>query len=481
MDFLLGIFDPSSYRTFTFGVPDKEQWPLFVFSKWALVILPLYSVRYFNTAANWFEYGGAGHTIPAFHRLRVFFEKFLAHTMFYIGMGIPIIGLDAILDVYRLIGFTLTNMVIHEVLPLYLSRERFKRIFPEWNQALGVNLVFDNVPLEFSIFLNQRGNIAVRESPHARITNFIKFTKMHKATNDVYLEVVLRRFFVPKDKSPRFFVRKNPACKPSPQNNDLGQSFLVDYGELADYATPIYINQYGWKRWLWRPQYWAKFFNEVGGRSYKSDPFEIIRKFFLVVFGTPLAFIAGNLLVHFQYGQTINLYPLFYFNFGLIFAFTMGGMYGASICSTLTEVFAWKLHQLGKKNQPIFDHVIATRNWKQSANVREYSPYLDPDLFGSALEKLTPAYRRFRFLFAGIVMGGLCSWGLTFYYGQAWGDLIFSKVQTPLINLTVQTGAQGNAPSLPAYPDYEFLTVSPNYHDGANQLYLSLQPQLEEK
>ncbi len=465
MDGLSDLFDLSNYLSVPFGVPGKEQWPLFVLSKWALVILPLYSVRYFNTAANWFEHGGAGQAIPGFWRIRYLLEKFLAHSMFYIGMGIPIIGIEAVLDTARLVGFAVTNMFIHEVLPLVFSKQRLQKLIPEWRRTLGINLVVDNIPLEMSVFINRLGRIVVHESPHAQVHNFIKKTRLLRDRSGTRLEVELRRFFVPEGKDPRFVVRYRPTV--SAYRDAPGHSLRFDLGDLADYAEPVYVNDQGRRRWLWRTQYWTKFFNEVGGRSYTSNPFEIIRKFFLVVLGTPLAFIAGNVLVHLHYGSTVNIQLLVYFSYGIIFAFTIGGMYGASICSTLIELGAWQYHRLRKHTETLLMHLAEAKWWKAAVRARDVSPDLDPGLFGSVLEGENASYRRFRFMFGGIVMGGICSWGLTYSYGASWDAFIQRNIQAALPGSRVEIADD----SATITPVQTYVRASPDYLDRGNQLY----------
>ncbi len=460
-----GLFDLSNYLSVPFGVPGQEQWPLFVLSKWALVILPFYSVRYFNTVAGWLEHGGAGHAVPGFQRIRHFCEKFLAHAMFYIGMGIPIIGIEAVLDTTRLIGFTVTNMVIHEVLPQVFSKQRFSRLAPEWRRTLGVNLVVDNIPLEMSVFVNRLGHIVVHESPHARVHNFIKKTRFFNNGDGVCLEVVLRRFFVPKGSDPTFLVRHDPSTGPNSDNPGLGLRF--EFRDLSDYAEPVYVNDQGRRRWLWRTQYWTKFFNEVGGRSYATNPFEIIRKFFLVVLGTPLAFIAGNLLVHLHYGPTVNLQLLVHFSYGIIFAFTIGGMYGASISSTLIELGAWQYSLLRRIHRSLLTRLTNPVWWRETFDVRNFSPYLDPEPFGAVLEAHNPFYRRFRFVFGGIVMGGICSWGLTYTYGASWDAFIKRNIEAAYEGSTASVAANNASVA----PTRTFVRASPEYLDRGNQLY----------
>jgi len=467
----LSIFDPSNYLTVPFGVPNQEQWPLFVLSKWALVVLPIYSVRYFNTTADWLEHGGAQHAIPAFRPIRNLLEKLLAHAMFYIGMGIPIIGIDAVLDVPRLVGFTLTNMAIHEALPILLSKGRFKRLFPEWRRTLGVNLIVDNITLEMCVFADRSGAIVLLESPHARIRNFVKRTRLQKTSGGMCLEVVLRRFFVPKGKEPRFFIYMAGNQRPTGSSGMPGHCFRIDFADLADYAMPVYVNDHGRRRWLWRTQYWTKFFNEIGGRSYVSTPFEIIRKFFLVALGTPLAFISGNMLVHYCYGGTVNLHAALYFSYGIIFAFTIGGMYGASVCSTLIEIITWKLYLLRRRFKTLGDRIRAVRRAGATVRVRQFNPYLNPSLFGSVLERQSGVYRGFRFLFGGILMGGVCSWGLTYLYGQSWDDYVHRTARTAIIGRAA--ASDDNSWALPPtiHGGERYITAAPTARDGDNRLF----------
>ena len=478
MDALVNFDEFAKLFSVQFGVPTAEQWPLFVLSKWALVILPFYAIRYFNTAADWAAYRGPAHAIPGFWKTRQVLEKFIAHSMFYIGMGIPIIGIDAVLDVPRLVGFTLTNMLIHEVLPIVLSKERFRRFSPEWRRTLGVNLIIDNISLEFIVYRTWRGEIIVQESPHARLRNFIKRTRFYETAEGVVVEVLLRPFFVPEGKDARFFVHVDRSRKYATTREALGRYFRIDFGDLADYAMPVYINDHGRQHWLWRSQYWTKFFNEVGGRSYASTPFEIIRKFFLVVLGTPLSFSAGNILVHFQYGETINLHPLLYFNFGIIFAFTIGGMYGASIFSTLIELSFWAGHVIARKYKKITDFVLTPSRWRRSWNTRDFNPYYDPATFGALLENQSKTYGRFRFLVGGIVMGGVCSWGLTYFQGQSWDHAIQSTVQSTIIDTVSNRVPAERTPVPGIYREHDFITVSRDYHDRNNQLFLSLPHEL---
>ena len=84
----------------------------------------------------------------------------------------------------------------------------------------------------------------------------------------------------------QIFICPNPDFDEVPSGSNLGKYIRVDFGDLSDYAMPVYINRYGRQRWLWRTQYWTKFFNEIAGRSYLTNPFEITRKFFLMFINT---------------------------------------------------------------------------------------------------------------------------------------------------------------------------------------------------
>ena len=460
----LDVFDPSNYRSVPFGVPNKEQWPLFVLSKFALVILPLYAVRSFHTASDWLERGGISQAIPVYWRVRYLLEKVLAHAMFYIGMGIPIIGINAVLDLPRLIGFTVTNMLIHELGPIVLSKKFFSRLFPEWKRTLGVNLVVDNISLEISVFIDRLGRIMVSESPHAKVRNFIKQIRYIDTSRGTRLEVSLRRYFVPQGMAPRFVVWAEPGCGYRAFERDPGGSVGFDWGDLADYASLVYINDQGRQLSPWRNAYWTKFFNEVGGRSYVSNPFDVLRKFILVVVGTPLAFIAGNMLVHLQYGQTINLHTALFFSYGIILAFTIGGMYGASICSTLVELTVWSVNMI--RRGALFRFSLSPAKWGVMVSTRRCSPYLNPDTYGSLLEDRRPAYRRIRFLLGGILMGGVCSWGLTFHYGQSLDSFIDRNLRA---ERTI--GSDGPRLNNGVYRDYQYSRLAPAYFDKEHRLF----------
>jgi len=457
----------SRYFSAGYGVPTAHQWPVFVLSKLALVILPLFAVRLFNRYLDSMNPVLGTGPLPGVWRIRAFFEKFLAHAMFYVGMGIPIIGFNAVMDIHRLIGFTLTNMFIHEVLPKIFSENRFKRLIPEWRKTLGVNLIINAVTLEFSVFRDKHGRVRVEESPHSKFRNFIQKT-IHRDDGDgQVVEVVLRRFFVPKDRRNRFFVRQSPDFTGRLSCDTLGSCYRIDFADLADYAAPVYINDYGRRTWLWRPQYWTKFFNEIGGRSFMASPFQVIRKFFLVVFGTPLAFSAGNVLVHYYYGGTLNLHPLLYFNYGIIFAFTIGGMYGASVFSTLIELAAWQTHLVSRKYKKVAAYAVRPRSWPALKGVRSHNPYLNPDLFGAMLERHNKSYRRFRFLAGGILMGGICSWGFTHYYGQAFEHFIDTNVRSAMISAVAATGT--GTPGI--YLDETFTAAAKTFDDRDNRLF----------
>ena len=462
---LIEIF--SRYFSAGYGVPSAHQWPVFVLSKLALVILPFYSVHLFNSYLNSVNLNLTKGPVPGWQALRSFCEKFIAHAMFYVGMGIPIIGLNAVMDIHRLIGFTLTNMVIHEVLPKIFSEDRFKRLVPEWCKTLGVNLIINNVTLELSIFRDKQGKIRVEESPHSKFKNFIKRVVYHQDENGPYVEVVLSRFFVPRNRQKHFFVRQNPQFSGTLNDDTIGTYFRIDFVDLADFAAPVYVNEHGRRNWLWRPQYWAKFFNEVGGRSYTASPFEIIRKFFLVVLGTPLAFSAGNVLVHYHYGGMLNLHPLVHFNYGIIFAFTIGGMYGASIFSTLIELSAWWTHLAMRKYKKILAQLSRPGAWSVFQTVQNRSPYLNPDLFGNMLERQNKIYRRFRFLVGGILMGGICSWGLTYNYGQVLEQFIDNRVRSAMVSALANPDF--NHPG--TYIDENFVAIAKTYDDRNNRLF----------
>lgn len=489
MEDLLNTLGLSGFFHVDFGVPTRDQWPLFILSKWALVILPLYSVRYFGAASRWMQYEGPGGRIPGFRQACAFLEKFIAHAMFYVGMGIPIIGLDAVFDLPRLLGFTFTNMFIHEVLPIYLSKDRFRRLWPEWRRTLGVNMAIDTLTLEMSVFLNWRGDPVLRESPHSRVRNFVKSTRLLRIEKDGHkvtrLQVTLRRFFVPHGRSARFYIDVDPRAAPPPGAVGLGRYLRFDFEDLSDYAMPVYINDHGRQRWLWRPQYWTKFFNEVAGRSYETTPFEIIRKFFLVVCGTPVAFSAGNMLIHLQHGLTINLHPLLYFNYGIIFAFTIGGMYGASVFSTLIEVVACAGRHGVHKCNAAYNYLFHRRAWQRTSRSAMVNPHYRFDAFGALLERESPVYRQFRFLFGGIVMGGICAWGLTYLYGQSWDAFVYSNVQASLIDLlrdgtalAAESDAHGGEGQVRSgqvsgiHRGDAYRAVPREPHDGFNQMFL---------
>ncbi len=470
MDDIIRMLGLSSLFRVNFGVPGNDHWPLFVLSKWALIILPLYAVRYFGASAHWLENHGIGKLIPGFGNLRIVLEKFIAHTMFYIGMGIPIIGLNAVLDLPRLLGFTLTSMLIHEVFPRYLSQDRFQSLWSEWRRTLGLNLVVDDVVLEMTVFADRKGNPIVCESPHSRIHGFIQATELFRTENGPSLKVSLRRFFVPKGKDRTFFVHgRGDAARPS-SGTIFGSQFRFELRALADFALPVYVNERGWRRWLWRPQYWTKFFYEAAGRSYMTTPFQIIRKFVLVVLGTPLAFGVGNMFAHFEYGQTLNWHPLLYFNYGLIFAFTIGGMYGASFFSTLTEILVCTGRHLIHKRNVVVSYFFRRANGERFSRRRNFNPYFRFDAFGALLEREYALYRNFRLLFGGVFMGGLCAWGLTYLEGESWNEFWLRNAQLPLIELLYATDVESSYRGV--HGEYRYGAVVREYYDGNNQLFL---------
>lgn len=450
--------------------PNVGPWSLFVASKWALVILPFYVTRYFNAAANCFGRSGGGRALPGFPMVRSLAEKLLAHGMFYIGMGIPIIGFDAVFDIPRLVGFTLTNMVIHEALPKLLSEKWFQKSLPEGQQTLGLNIVIDTLPLEFSIRVGRRGKIVACESPFAKVTNVIRRTRAFRDGNGTHLDVELRRFFVPHGLDPHFLISLDRSGGAGRDRRTLGCRLSFDFGDLADFVMPLYYLDGGYRHWLWREQYWTKFFNEIGGCSYVATPFEIIRKSILVILGTPLAFCAGNALMHAACGGALNLAPLVFFNYGVIFTFTVGGMYGASIFSTLIELGAWLSYMIGRKRHQVVALCRSPRFRADLASALAHNPYLDPNRFGVMLQSRSRFYRQLRFLIGGIVMGGLCSWGITDSWGFALDHTLQAAIAAVRDNGRGRT-VGGVVASVADYYFYQSRTVG--LDDPANRLFSS--------
>jgi hypothetical protein len=388
-----------------FGVPGAHQWPLFVLSKLTLVLAPMYVVWLYRRA------------LPTRWRntTAVTVEKLLAHAAFYVGMGLPIIGLDSVLDFPRLVGFTITNFFFHETLPVLLKERWLKRLFPEWIPTLGVNLLMGEELLELSAYVNARGKLKVIESPYSESKDFLRSVYVEERGGESHATVELKSLYVPDNVRP--ILKFSAPAKPGRlSRRQVGKLIQVDLGELEPFAMPVYLNKFGQKSLLWRDLYWTKFFNEMGGRSYITYAFAVIRKGITVLVATPLAFATGNLFVHLSQGGAWTWDVYRFFSYGIILAFTLGGMYGASICSTLVELGTWLYYRRIKRLK------LSSEGGAIRKKSRFRSLKWGPDKFGAFLEGRSRVYRSLRFLLGGILAGGLGAWFLTYQMGGRWQE-----------------------------------------------------------
>ena len=122
-------------------------------------------------------------------------------------------------------------------------------------------------------------------------------------------------------------------------------------------------------------------------------------------------------MVHVMYGGVINLAPFLTCDYGKILALTIGGMYGASISTTIVEVGTWVSYLLRRKRRQLWGVLRSPHSRQRWLMLSSRSPYFRLRHFEAMLEVSSPIFRRVP-LVAGILMGGLCSW----WSMQTWGS-----------------------------------------------------------